>query len=66
MKTYAEKVDWSKFKLDIKANENDNNQGYIYGLFYIDYESGDIYECEWYKTEKERNNAISNNNISII
>lgn len=66
-KIYAELVDWDTFKLDIKANTEDNNDGNIYGLFYVDFENeGDIYECTWYKTEKDREDAIKKEELTII
>ena len=42
---------------------SDNNKGYIYGINYIDNEyneneSGDIVECEWFKTKAKRNNRL--------
>ena len=54
-KMRIEKAYW----LDHKPS--DNNKGYIYGINYIDNEyneneSGDIVECEWFKTKAERNN----------
>lgn len=66
-KIYAELVDWNTFKIDTKAALEDNNCGYVYGLFYVDFENeGDIYECSWYKTEKERDNAIKEEGLTII
>jgi hypothetical protein len=35
---------------------NDNNDGYIYGINYI--EDGEIIDCQWFKTIKERNNKM--------
>lgn len=66
-KIYAELVDWDMFKVDIKANVEDNNDGNIYGLFYVDFENeGNIYECCWYKTKKERSSIIKKEGIIII
>jgi hypothetical protein len=37
----------------------DDNDGFIYGLEYYDDEVDNFpIECEWFKTEKERNNTI--------
>lgn len=36
---------------------DDNNNGYIYGIHWID--GVDVVDCEWFKTEEERYNAIS-------
>ena len=48
MKT--EKTYWYDLKL------NDDNNGFIYGINYID--NNEIIECEWFKTKKERNKKI--------
>jgi hypothetical protein len=60
MKTYIEKVSWD--------NQQGDNSGYIYGINYIDFErEGDILDCEWYKTEEEREKAISElKNVTIL
>ena len=60
MKTYVEKVSWD--------NQQGDNSGYIYGINYIDFEGeGDILDCEWYKTEEEREKAISElENVIIL
>lgn len=44
----------------------DNNQGYIYGIDYIDVSSGDIIEEEWYKTEFERDNSANASGYQFI
>ena len=36
---------------------DDNNNGYIYGIQYLDID-GNILDCEWFRTEYERNLAI--------
>jgi hypothetical protein len=63
MKTYIEKVNWYN-----EFFENGNNGGYIYGINYVDFENeGDIMDCEWYKTQEEREKAILElGNIIII
>ena len=66
METYVELVDWNKFKYDIKADETDDNDGCIYGLFHTDKESGDTYEVEWFKTEEERDQTIKELNAIIL
>ena len=55
MITYIEKVNW----LEQFPNQDDNG-GYIYGVNYLDFENeGDILDCEWFKTEEERERAIN-------
>tara|TARA_R100001086_G_scaffold1259_2_gene788 strand:+ start:25 stop:195 length:171 start_codon:yes stop_codon:yes gene_type:complete len=34
----------------------DNNNGYIWGINYID--NDEVIECEWFKTRQERNKQI--------
>lgn len=45
-----------------------NNDGYIYGINYLDFQNeGDILDCEWFKTEEEREKAIQElSNVKII
>lgn len=37
--------------------KNDDNDGFIYGINWLD-EYGNIADCEWFKTDKERQNSI--------
>ena len=39
---------------------SDNNNGYIYGINYI--EDGEIIDCQWFKTMEERDNQITRGN----
>lgn len=36
---------------------DDNNNGLVYGVNYID-DSNEIADCEWFATEAERENAV--------
>jgi hypothetical protein len=45
-----EKTDW----YDLKPS--DNNDGFIYGINYID--NDEIIECKWFKTKQERNKEM--------
>lgn len=38
---------------------DDDNNGLEYGINWLD-DDGEILDCEWYKTEEERQNAINN------
>ena len=63
MINYIEKVNWIE-----QFPNNGNNDGYIYGINYLDFENeGDILDCEWFKTEEERETAIQKlENFKII
>lgn len=55
METIAfELVDWESVRRDCKYPPEDNNNGYIYGLYQIDEECGDILEVEWFTTDRAR------------
>ena len=54
-KTYYEIINWSTVQEDCQY-EDDNN-GYIYGLYYID-KDGQIMDAEWFRTEEERISEI--------
>jgi hypothetical protein len=41
---------------DLKPS--DNNDGFIYGINYID--NDEVIECEWFKTKQERNKKMEN------
>lgn len=45
----------------ISANDvfDDDNQGYIYGIDYIDLTDDEIIEEEWFKTEEERDRVAN-------
>lgn len=36
---------------------DDNNDGFVFGVNWLDKE-GDILDCSWFKTEKERKEAV--------
>lgn len=63
MKNYIEKANWIT-----EFPDSGNNDGYIYGIAYVDFErAGDIMEWEWFKTEEEREKAIQGlENVKII
>jgi hypothetical protein len=67
MKIYVELIMWEEIKRDCKYPEEDNNDNFIYGLNYTDFENeGDIYEVEWFKSEEERFKKIKEINPIII
>ena len=55
---------WENIKKDMGYNENDNNNGYIYGIYYLD--DDDIIDVEWYKTEQERQKVIKQEQLQVI
>ena len=55
---------WENIKKDMGYNENNNNDGYIYGIYYLD--DDDIVEVEWYKTEQERQEVIKKEQLQVI
>ena len=62
MRNYIEKVNWFN-----EFPDNGDNEGYIYGINYIDFEGeGDILDCEWFKSENEREFAIKQLDNPII
>ena len=66
-KVYAELIMWDIIKRDCKYPDNDNNNNYIYGLNFLDFEGdGDIYEVMWFINEEERHKCILDNNAIII
>ena len=48
-------VNWYTEELD--KFYNDDNQGYIYGLYYYEDEEDFPTEIEWFKTEEDRGNT---------
>lgn len=57
MKPKAEFIEWEDIRKDAKLPKEDNNEGYIYGIAYLDDEGVDTLDCEWFKTNEERYNA---------
>lgn len=66
-KNYAERVKWETIRQDCKLPESDNNDGFTFGLHYIDFEGeGDILDTEWFKSNEERELSITENNLVIV
>ena len=55
---------WENIKKDMGYNESDNNEGYIYGIYYLD--DVDIVGVEWYKTEQRRQEVIKKEKLQVI
>ena len=50
-----EKTHW--YDEGLHKTYGDNNNGFIWGINYIDNE--EVIECEWFKTRQERNKKIN-------
>jgi hypothetical protein len=62
-----ELVMWETVRRDCKYPKSDNNDGFIYGINLIDTEGeGDIMDVQWFKTNEERNDFITKNNLRIL
>ena len=62
------KIEYDNVRIEyVHASEvfDDDNDGYVYGINYID-ENNEIIEDEWYKTEWERDIAASSSGYKII
>lgn len=44
---------------------DDDNHGYVYGINYID-DDNEITDCQWFKTELERDREATNTGFEII
>ena len=55
-----------KIQLEMWNGKYDNNNGYIYGINFLDDDDIlNILDCMWFKTEKERQKAIIKNKLKI-
>jgi len=52
-----------KIELHKWDNKNDNNKGYIYGIYYLD--NDEVVEVEWYKTDEERQKIIKKDKLKL-
>lgn len=62
----AEFVEWKDIKQDMKLPEDDNNDGYVYGIHYLDDEGVDVIEAEWFKTNEERYAEVEKEKLDVI
>jgi hypothetical protein len=66
-KDKIELVNWETIRSDCKYPQEDNNDGYIFGIAYIDFDGeDDILDYEWFKTENDRCDYINENNLEIL
>tara|TARA_R100001443_G_scaffold7950_3_gene17266 strand:- start:254 stop:445 length:192 start_codon:yes stop_codon:yes gene_type:complete len=55
-----------KIQLEMWNGKYDNNNGYIYGINFLDDDDIlNILDCMWFKTEKERQKVIIKNKLKI-
>lgn len=66
MKQKAEFIEWEDIKRDAKLPQDDNNDGYIYGIAYLDDEGCDTLDCEWFKTNEERYAQAEQEKLNVI
>ena len=62
----CEIVMWEDVKRDMDYPEEDNNEGLIFGVNWLDEDGDNIEEVNWYKTEEERAEEIKKYNYKII
>ncbi len=55
---------WQDIKDDMGYSEKDNNNGYTYGIYWLD-DNDEVVAVEWFKTEKDRYDEvkITNNRL---
>lgn len=49
-----ELVNWEDVRRDMKYKPEDNNNGLIYGLYFLDEDGWDIEDVMWFETAAER------------
>lgn len=58
MTNYYKLVDWADVAEMCDYPEEDNNDGYVFGLEFLD-ENKHIVDVEWFKTKEGRNYAVN-------
>lgn len=61
----AQFIEWEDIRIECKYPQEDNNDGYIYGIAYLD-EEGYTLEEEWFKTDKERYEMAKQEQLEVI
>jgi hypothetical protein len=62
----AEFIEWEDIKKDCKLPKEDNNEGYIYGIAYLDEEGIDTLDCEWFKSNEERYEMAKQEKLEVV
>lgn len=53
---------WEDVKKDMKIYEdNDDNEGFVFGINVLDEDSDEVVDVQWFKTEQERADALQEN-----
>ena len=55
---------WENVRRDCKYPIEDNNNGYVYGIYLLD--GRETIDVEWFKTEEERFQAIKKYNLKVV
>jgi len=57
-----ELVHWRDVKNDMKIYEdNDDNEGFVFGINVLDEDSDEVVGVQWFRTEQERADALQEN-----
>lgn len=62
----AEFIEWENIRKELKLPTDDNNDGYIYGIAYLDDEGVDTLDVEWFKTNEERYAQAEQEKLNVI
>lgn len=62
----VEFIEWENIRKELKLPTDDNNDGYIYGIAYLDNEGVDTLDVEWFKTNKERYEMVKQGQLDVI
>ena len=55
---------WENVRKSMKYPIEDNNNGYVYGIYILDEDV--VVDAEWFKTDEERFKVIKKYNLEII
>ena len=55
---------WENVRKSMKYPIEDNNNGYVYGLYVLD--EDEVVDVEWFKTDEERFKVIKKYKLEII
>jgi hypothetical protein len=65
MRSRVQLVFWQDVRRDMKYPIDDNNEGYIHGLYLLEDQCDEVLEAQWFKEESERAKFIEENNLKI-
>lgn len=52
---------WAEIKQDMQYPDDDNNNGLVYGIYWLD-DNAEVCEVEWFKTDQERFDEVNTTN----